>query len=293
VELADVEAFLILADELHFGRTAERTYVSPARVSQRIHAIEREIGGSLFERTSRRVTLTPLGAALRDELQPAYERLTAALATARTAARSPAGLIRVGFTSTTAGPPLDQLVVAFEAAQSDSTVTLHEVAIFDPLAPLRAGEIDVLVNWLVLDEPDLTLGPKLAEYSRMLAVAADHPLASEPDVSIEVLGDFPVPNWTLAPSAYAKALVPERTPSGRPVLIHPTPARTFAEGISLVARGQAVHPTMSSMASRVGDRIVLVPINDLPPIALGLIWCTAYENARIRSLAAVAEQVVP
>ena len=152
---------------------------------------------------------------------------------------------------------------------------------------------DVLVNWLLLDEPDLTLGPKLAEYARVLAVAADHPLASEPAVSTEVLGDYPVPNWTLAPSAYRHALVPERTPSGRPVLIHPTPARTFAEGISVVARGQAVHPTMSSMASRVGDEIVLIPITDLPPAALGLIWCTAHETARIRSFAAAAQQIVP
>ncbi|HZC70634.1 MAG TPA: LysR family transcriptional regulator [Jatrophihabitans sp.] len=293
MELADVEAFLVLAEELHFGRTAARTYVSPARVSQRIHDMEREIGGTLFERTSRRVTLTPLGDRLRAELAPAYEQLTAALATARTAARSPAGLLRLAFTSTTAGPPLDQLVVAFERAQPECTVSLHEVQIFDPLSGLRAGQVDVLVNWLVVDEPDLTVGPVIAEDARMLAVAVDHELASEPDVSVEVLADFPVPNWTLAPGSFRKAIVPERTPSGRQVLVHPTPVQTFAEGMSLVARGQAIHPTMASMISRLGDQIVLIPIRDMPPVPLGLIWCAAHENARIRSLAAVARDIVP
>jgi len=46
MELADVEAFLVLAEELHFNRTAERMFVSPARVTQRIQALERDIGGA-------------------------------------------------------------------------------------------------------------------------------------------------------------------------------------------------------------------------------------------------------
>lgn len=290
MELADVEAFLVLAEELHFGRTAERTYVSPARVSQRIQALEREVGGALFHRTSRRVALTPLGTGLRDGLAPAYERLTSAVAKARAAARSPDGLLHVGFTSTTAGPAIDELVAAFERARPDCAVALREVPAADPLTPLRAGEIDVLVNWLFFDDADLTLGPALAEYPRVLAVAADHPLAARPNVSAEVLGDYPVPNWhaAVATRAIRRAFVPERTPSGRPVLVHPTPVRTLGEATSLIARGQVVHPTVTSWASRVGEQVVLIPITDLPPLPLGLIWCTAHQNARIRALADLA-----
>ena len=105
MDLAQIEAFLILCEELHFGRTAERLYVSQPRVSRLIADLESDIGGVLFERTSRRVALTPLGVRLRDRLAPVYEQLTAALAEARTAARSPAGLLRLGFAATTAGPP--------------------------------------------------------------------------------------------------------------------------------------------------------------------------------------------
>lgn len=290
IELSDVEAFLVLAEELHFGRTAERTYVSSARVSQRIRTLEREVGGALFTRTSRRVTLTPLGSHLRERLGPAYADLVAALRSTRAAACSPAGELRIGFLATASGSALDRLVSRFERGQRDCRVSLHEVPIFAPLQPLRNGEIDVLVSWLVFGEPDLTMGPTLAAYPRMLAVAADHPLAGEQAVSAEVLGDYPVPNWQYSEAReIRRAFVPERTPSGRPTLVHPTPVRTVAETSSLVARGQAVHPTVASLEQLLDtDRIVLVPITDMPPLPLGLIWCTAHENARIRALAGLA-----
>ncbi|MFF1876232.1 LysR family transcriptional regulator, partial [Kitasatospora herbaricolor] len=61
MELRDIEIFLTLAEELHFGRTAEKLYISAPRVSQAIAQQEKRIGAPLFERTSRKVTLTPLG----------------------------------------------------------------------------------------------------------------------------------------------------------------------------------------------------------------------------------------
>jgi hypothetical protein len=65
------------------------------------------------------------------------------------------------------------------------------------------------------------------------------------------------------------------------------PVRTPSEAASLVARGQVVLPTVD-MQHFGGDQIVLVAIRDLPPVPLGLIWCTTRENARIRALADVA-----
>jgi DNA-binding transcriptional LysR family regulator len=61
VELREIRTFLVLAEELHFGRTAERLRVTPSRVSQTIRTLERRVGGRLFDRTSRSVRLTPVG----------------------------------------------------------------------------------------------------------------------------------------------------------------------------------------------------------------------------------------
>ena len=85
--------------------------------------------------------------------------------------------------------------MAFERAHPDCAVSLQEVALADSYGPLQSGEIDVLVCWLVLDDPGLTIGPEIARYPRALAVAIDHPLAREQSVSVEVLADYPVPNW--------------------------------------------------------------------------------------------------
>ena len=96
MELRDMEIFLTLAEELHFGRSAERLHVSPARVSQAIKKQERAIGAQLFERTSRRVRLTPVGELLRQRLKPTYEGIQEAMAEVTTVARRSAGRLTLG-----------------------------------------------------------------------------------------------------------------------------------------------------------------------------------------------------
>ena len=102
--MAQVEAFLALADELHFGRAAERLHVSQPRVSRLIASLERQAGGKLFERTSRKVTLTPLGQQFQAELQPGHEQMRAALDHARRSTRATAGHLRLGTLVTIGGP---------------------------------------------------------------------------------------------------------------------------------------------------------------------------------------------
>ncbi|MER5279062.1 LysR family transcriptional regulator [Streptomyces sp. NPDC002809] len=72
VDQNELECFLVLAEELHFGRTAARLHLSRARVSQLIQKLERHVGAPLFTRTSRRVALTRLGSRFREDLEPHY-----------------------------------------------------------------------------------------------------------------------------------------------------------------------------------------------------------------------------
>ena len=71
IELREIRVFLTLAEELHFGRTAERLNLTQSRVSQALRAFEIRLGDRLVDRTSRRVTLTTAGERLRAELDPA------------------------------------------------------------------------------------------------------------------------------------------------------------------------------------------------------------------------------
>jgi DNA-binding transcriptional LysR family regulator len=226
-------------------------------------------------------------------VRPAYGELAAALAEARAAARGVSGVLRVGCTATTPSEPLTRLVAAFEAAHPDCRVTLCEhpsaASDWDVWRPLRAGESDVLMYWNCADEPDLTVGPVLAWLDRVLLVGRGHRLAGRDSVPAEELaGEQVLQSPPSLPPAIRDAMIPPFTPSGRPIPRTEEPSTSLHGVLSLVARGHMVHPTVTGVVMFRRDDIVAVPLTGLPPVPLGLTWCTAYENARIRALAAAA-----
>jgi DNA-binding transcriptional LysR family regulator len=284
VDTEELEIFLVLAEELHFGRTAQRLRVPQPRVSRLLSVLERRIGGVLFERTSRRVRLTPLGERFRSEMRPAYDRLMAALDDARLTARQKDGVLRIGFSSTSNAEVLTRLVAAFEDDHPGCRAVLGSISNLDPYSALRGGELDVLVNWLAVDEPDLTVGPVVEPRDRVLAVSIHDPLAARPSVSVEDLADRETGLMTPPfPPALYDAMIPRFTPSGRPIRRTRT-VHGIHELVAAVARGDIVHPTVLGIPMFVRGDITLLPITGLPPLPLGLIWCTAHDNARIQGL---------
>lgn len=292
VELRELRIFLTLADELHFGRTAERLGISQPGVSEAVRVLESRLGVKVFDRTSRQVRLTPAGEGLKRNLLPALAALDQALAETSKLSRAVRGLLRVGFVLTTEGPALSRLITEFQARYPACEVRPQEVKTFDAYRALRRGDVDVLCNWLAVDEPGLTAGAAFAHYPRALAVAVTHRLASQSTVSVEDLGDEEVALLpSTVPSAVYDLIVPPRTPSGRPIR-RTQPVQTIHEILSLVARGRVVHPTSSTVPIFGRDDIILIPIDDLPPIPLGLVWCASRENPRIRALDEVARSMI-
>ncbi len=292
MELDQIRIALVLGEELHFGRTASRLHISQPRVSQRLAALEREFGGMLFDRTSRRVRLTPLGVRFRDEVGPAYEQLLAAGQSVRDAGRRLAGEIRFGFTPTTAGSALADFVRVFERRYPDVSVTYREVTFAQPYDGLRTGEIDVLLMWRTgAADGDLTEGPAIDRQERMAMMAADHPLAGRRSISA-----LEVDHWTqltnFAPRQVLDTIIPPTNIEGisLPVVRVETSISTMAEYVAYIMESSSVHPTMRSLSEVVNrDDLTYVPINDLPPVDLCLVWCTSHESATIRAAAAVAE----
>lgn len=293
VELRELRIFLVLAEELHFGRAAEVLGISQPAVSEGVRALERRLGRRLFERTSRTVHLTPVGVDLRRRLGPLYLTLTDALSQVADGSGPVSGRLRVGFVSTAEGPALQRLVRAFEARHPDASVVLSEVDPWDPYRALRRGEIDVLAGWLAVEDQDLQAGPAFGSLDRVLAVGRRHRLATHASVSLEALGDELVmrPPDSLPP-ALADAILPPRTPSGRPIP-RVVPIRTIAEIFALVAQGRIVHPTVRGLPAAHRGDIALVPIRDLAPLSVGLIWRTGQDSAAILALAATASGLDP
>lgn len=290
MELREIEIFLTLADELHFGRTAERLHVSVSRVSQSIRKAERAIGAPLFERTSRKVELTTVGEVLRAGLRPAYEGIANAVAAASAAARRMSGTLTLGFMGAQAHE-LKPVLARFRVRHPGAELRFQEVVFSDPFSALRRGDVDVLTTWLPVEEPDLTVGPVLREEPLRLVVAADHPLAATGTVDVEALADLALPAVRgCAPVSWLAGVLPERTPTGRRIPRGPA-VTTYQEVLTLVATGNVVCPVPDE-----GRRyypwpgVTYLPLDGVAPVRWALVWRSSGSTPLVRAFVAEAHR---
>lgn len=292
MEMREVEIFLTLAAELHFGRTAELLHVSQAQVSQAVSRQERRIGGTLFDRSNRRqIRLTPLGRQLRDDLRPVFDGLRAGLERAQLAAQGITHVLRVGMVSIN-GYDLRPVWETFRARHPQWRLRLRQAPFVDPFAGLRRGEFDVLVAWLPIEEPDLTVGPTLFTEPRVLAVAADHELIRHASILPETLGDFQHPALpSSTPGYWYDSYLPSHTRTGRVIERGPV-VRRQEEYLVLISTGEIVS-LFPSHVTRYFTRpdMAFLPVRNMSALRYALIWHTESENDPIRALARTVEDL--
>ncbi|WP_372345806.1 LysR family transcriptional regulator [Streptomyces sp. KL116D] len=283
LEVRELEAFLAVADELHFGRAGERLHVSQSRVSQLLAALERRVGARLVERTSRRVRLTPLGARFAAELRPAYEELGAVVARARESARGIEGRLRIGFQGT-ADHRLMAAIALFQERHPGCVTEIVEVPFADPFGAVRHGDVDVAIVLLPVEEPDVVLGPTFSRERQNVAVSVRHPFAARAEVTAADLAAAPLIPATAPAPAYWRAAHAPTTAPGPAV-------RTLQEGLTLVAAGRGAMLLCRPTAEYHGRRdVVHVPVTGLPDSVLGVVWQRDAETERVRAFArAVSE----
>ena len=292
VELRDLRAFLTLADELHFGRTAQRLAVSPARVSQTIRQLEARVGAKLFDRTSRRVSLTPAGERLRGRIRGPYDELEAGFNEARAAAMGLTGMVRVGmYTPINGGPHFAEIMRSFEEAHPGCSVSVIDTGLErDQLDWLRSGDVDMLAMRLPFHAADVVVDEVLSSERRVIVLARDHPLAGRSSIGVEDLTDYKMAVGAGLPRETGESLVPGAAPSGRPIA--KAEVRTFAEGIMRVARGELLHATVRSFVDHYGHpQITFVPMDDETPSETALVWLATNRDPRVRAFADTAASV--
>jgi DNA-binding transcriptional LysR family regulator len=291
LERLETETFLTLAEELHFGRTAERLGITTGRVSQVIKKLERRIGGMLFERSSRTVRLTPVGRRLADDLVPVVTAMEEALRRAADASRGVTGELRVAFLGEWTATALLGAIGLFTERHPECRVDIREVQLSNSRASLQDGSVDILLASFPFD--GMACGPVLLRENRVLAVAAGHPLAAEESVSVEVLADHPVVQYPAVTSVgFKRDRTPDRTPSGRPVPKGPV-GGSFSEMLTLVAMGRGVLP-VGEHARQYYPRpdVAYVPLHDTQPIERGLVWSVGNTTERVRAFVRAATDAV-
>lgn len=269
LETRELRYFLAVADELHFGRAAERLGIAQPPLSRAVQRLERRLGVPLLVRTSRRVELTAAGAVLRDEARAVLEHVAgAALRTRRAGEPGPALVVVVKPGGD--GGLLPEVLAAYESDPDATPVELLMCKMGEHPGLLRDGRGDVALLHVTerTDRSGLDSLELLVE--RQVAVLpAAHPLAGRPALHLADLAGEQV----------------FRSFGDMPV----------GEGgqlMQLVSLGRAVAVVAESVRMRLARDLVAVPVLDAPPVALHVAWPEASTSqavaAFVRAAVAVA-----
>jgi DNA-binding transcriptional LysR family regulator len=170
-ELSQLRCFVAVAEELHFGRAAERLHMTQPPLSRQIRLLEHQVGTELFERSSRSVRLTAAGRSFLPDAARILRLADEAAATARRVAAGASGSLAIGFTATVGYGLLPALVSAVRAASSGVRLTLKEMVSAAQLEALDARQIDVGLLRPPVDHGELVALPCASE-SLVLALPA-------------------------------------------------------------------------------------------------------------------------
>lgn len=196
MDLRHLRYFLCVAEEMHFGRAAQRLGISQPPLSQQIRALEDELGVRLFDRTSRRVRLTEAGELFLPEARQTLAQADHAIETARLARRGELGRLQVGFTSSGPFTPLvASALYRFRETHPDVELTLRELGRDEQIEELRRGGLDIVLVRSA-EPPVLPPGTDarcIVNEDMVVAMRAGHPLADRAeDPTIADLAGVPL-----------------------------------------------------------------------------------------------------
>lgn len=292
MELRQLRYFRTLAEELHFGRAAQRLHLSQSALSQQVAAMERRLGVPLLVRSSRRVELTPAGQALYTRAEGVLALADDAVEATRRAGLAGRRRLTVGFIGNGLAERTTPLLRAFEQALPDTDVVLRHLGLAEHLPALRHGRVDLALVRLPVEEPDIDVAPIWSE-PRVLALPAGHPLSAVERLSICDVGDEPLLTLTGAFPAHWRDFwtVNPRPDGSRPRL---GPAfEDLEEAMQLVAHGKGLLVTAASLAhGQSRPDLVFRDLVDVAPSAVALAWRRDLHGPLVTTLTTVARRTL-
>ncbi|MEU7744847.1 LysR family transcriptional regulator [Nonomuraea sp. NPDC049158] len=306
METRELAYFAAVAEELHFGRAAARLGIAQPPLSRAIQKLERRLGVTLFDRSGRRVALTPAGEVLAREAAKALDAVAAAEHRTRRAGRTEPRLV-VALKPGGDGALLPDILAAYQSCPDALPVEVVLCGVAERAQLLRDGTADVaFLHHPWEDMTGFDTEPLLVE-GGVAVVPARHPLAARPFVHLADLDADPTPRWpdprTPNPGASRRhASEPHASgPHGSgPHGSGPQAASTSRGGseshvaaglragdaaqiMQLVALGRLIAVVPESAKEQVRRDLVCVPVVDAAPTTVVLAWP---EQTRSSALAA-------
>ncbi|SUA41127.1 Hca operon transcriptional activator [Nocardia africana] len=251
--------FVAVAEELHFGRAAQRLGMAQPPLSRAIRQLERRLGVVLLHRTTRSIALTEAGSVLLREARAALDAVDAAERRTRRAADQPGMVL-----ATKAGASSELLSKLLDAYAAEPGAVTVEVILCGPGEQeglLRNGRADVAL----LHRPfDTTAGldtEDLHTEQQVLVLPAGHPLAHRTHISsaeVSALTDLPLPRWPRRDGSYPDGPGPQ--------------VRDHTQLAQLIALGRTCAVMPESVRAHLRDDHAIVPVSDAPAVTTVIAW---------------------
>ncbi len=252
--------FVAVAEELHFGRAAQRLAMAQPPLSRAIQQLERRLGVELLHRTSRGITLTEAGSVLLREARAALDAVDAAERRTRRAAADRPGIVL----ATKAGASSELLSKLLDAYAAEPDAAPVEVMLCGPGEQerlLRDGRADVAL----LHRPfDSTAGfdtEDLHTEQQVVVLPAGHPLATRSQLSmaeVSALTDLPLPRWPRPDGSYPDGPGPQ--------------VRDHTQLTQLIALGRTCAVMPESVRTHLRAGHAAVPVPDAPAVTTVVAW---------------------
>ncbi|MFI9389010.1 LysR substrate-binding domain-containing protein [Kutzneria sp. NPDC052558] len=295
LSLKGLRCLVAVAEELHFGRAAERLGIAQPAVSQQLQRLEASVNLQLVHRDGRRVVLTDAGRGLLPHARRVLAAGDQGLKAARAAARGEAGELTVGLTASVPPAQLVDLLRRYGTTRPEIEVTVRETTLEEVFGQLTSGEIQAAVTtgFAPPPGPDEIVFVELASEPLMAAIPEEHPLASAgrpltlPDMAAERF-----------------AVIGRDVLAGRPLGVQGMCERegftplVFAEvrdtmmQLAMVATGRSVAILPRSAARYAPPEVRFLPIDYDRPLRTLLGYDTRVESPALRALVDMSKLMV-
>lgn len=294
MELRQIEAFLAVAEELHFGRAASRLHMAQSPLSQTIKKLEKDLGAELFERNTRAVSLTTAGLSLQPHARKILEELDLARRAATAETGTVYGRLAIGFSGALNHKTLPPLTRALRYRYPGLDLTLHGGLLTqDVLGHLRNGSLDLSFIGLPVDAPSLATR-RIAMEPLGATVAVDHPLAGRQTIALNELSEDGFVTMREAQgSTLREAIFSACTVAGFRTRVAQEVSDPYT-ALSLVAGGVGVSLMPDSMAWIMPAGTAFIPLSgQAPQLESGIAWNPALTSPALTLALQVAKEVLP
>lgn len=286
MEFRHLRYFLALAEELHFGRAAQRLSISQPPLSLNIQQLEASVGARLFTRNSRGVQLTAAGQAFVPAARALLAQAGAAMREAREVAQGQAGELQIGFAGTLLYCGLPQVLQRFQASHPKLRLALRELSSSEQLAQLVRDRLDVGF----VHTPRVPPGFEqvlVASQPLVVCLPAGHALARKRQLALSALQGqaLVVVSRAVSPDYHERILAECELAGWLPPVVHEL--RHWLSVVALVAQGQGAALVPAALAQSALAGAAFVPLQGTPlRYDTRCLWRSGREQAALQDFVA-------